>query len=105
MDGADLVQRPVAPGETFTYRFLLTDAGTFWHHPHSNETVRMERGLYGALILRGADELTVDRERVLVRDDTMLDRDGSIVPPGGWAEQRDGQEGRPAFSQEGPSPS
>ena len=94
MDGADLVQRPVAPGETFTYRFLLSDAGTFWHHPHSNETVRMERGLYGALILRGADELTVDRERVLVRDDTMLDRDGSIVPPGGWAEQRDGQEGQ-----------
>ncbi len=94
MDGTDIVQRPVAPGETFTYRFLLTDAGTFWYHPHHNETVQMERGLYGALIVREADEPTVDRERVLVLDDIILDRDGSIVPPGDWVERRDGREGR-----------
>lgn len=29
MDGTDLVQRPIAPGESFTYRFRLPDAGTF----------------------------------------------------------------------------
>lgn len=43
MDGTDLVQKTVAPGETFTYRFKLTDAGTFWYHSHTNETVQMER--------------------------------------------------------------
>ena len=43
MDGTDMVQRPIAPGETFTYRFRLPDAGTFWYHPHMHETVQLER--------------------------------------------------------------
>ena len=30
MDGTEMVQRPVGPGEAFTYRFRLPDAGT-WH--------------------------------------------------------------------------
>jgi FtsP/CotA-like multicopper oxidase with cupredoxin domain len=30
MDGTEVVQRPVQPGETFTYRFTPPDAGTFW---------------------------------------------------------------------------
>ena len=35
MDGVPhLTQRPVAPGETFTYEFDAVDAGTFWYHPH-----------------------------------------------------------------------
>jgi FtsP/CotA-like multicopper oxidase with cupredoxin domain len=51
MDGTDMVQRPIKPGDTFTYRFTLRDAGTFWYHPHMNETVQLERGLYGALIV------------------------------------------------------
>src|SRR5919199_2586983 len=56
MDGTDMVQHPIAPGESFTYRFKLPDAGTFWYHPHSNETVQLERGLYGALVVRGPNE-------------------------------------------------
>jgi FtsP/CotA-like multicopper oxidase with cupredoxin domain len=48
------------------YRFRVPDAGTFWYHPHSNETVQLEMGLYGALIVRGKDELQLDAERVLV---------------------------------------
>src|SRR5690349_13212541 len=32
MDGTDAVQKPVAPGEAFEYRFVLPDAGTFWYH-------------------------------------------------------------------------
>jgi FtsP/CotA-like multicopper oxidase with cupredoxin domain len=93
MDGTDMVQRPIAPGDTFTYRFKLPDAGTFWYHPHSNETVQMERGLYGALVVRGADEPVLDRERVLVLEDVKLDRKGQIAPPGWWLEQHSGREG------------
>jgi FtsP/CotA-like multicopper oxidase with cupredoxin domain len=59
MDGTEVVQRPVQPGETFTYRFTPPDAGTFWYHPHANETEQLEKGLYGALIVRAADELAV----------------------------------------------
>jgi FtsP/CotA-like multicopper oxidase with cupredoxin domain len=93
MDGTEMVQRAVAPGETFTYRFRLPDAGTFWYHPHFNETVQLERGLYGAIVVRGEDEPTLDRERVLVLDDVKLDRDGRIAPPGGWIERHNGREG------------
>jgi FtsP/CotA-like multicopper oxidase with cupredoxin domain len=38
MDGTEAVRRPVRPGEMFEYRFELPDAGTFWYHPHINET-------------------------------------------------------------------
>ena len=93
MDGTEMVQRPVPPGGTFTYRFFLPDAGTFWYHPHSNETVQLERGLSGALIVRGSDEPRLDAERVLVLDDVALDRAGQIRPPGGWIEHHDGRQG------------
>jgi len=89
MDGTDMVQHPIAPGETFTYRFTLLDAGTFWYHSHSNETVQVERGLYGALIVRAADEPVFDRERVLVLSDVMLDPDGRVASP----ERRHGRDG------------
>ena len=93
MDGTENVQRPVMPGETFTYRFVTRDAGTFWYHPHMNETVQLERGLYGALIVRGPDEPQLDAERVLVLDDVALDRAGQIKPPGWWIEKHDGRQG------------
>ncbi len=93
MDGTDMVQHPVAPGETFTYRFALRDAGTFWYHPHSDETVQLERGLYGALVVRGPDEPRLDGERVLVLDDVALDREGRIKPRGGFVERHDGRQG------------
>jgi len=93
MDGTEMVQRPVAPGETFTYRFRLPDTGTFWYHPHLNETVQLERGLYGAIVVRGPEEPQLDAERVLVFDDVQLDRKGQIKPPGWWLESHNGREG------------
>jgi FtsP/CotA-like multicopper oxidase with cupredoxin domain len=93
MDGTEMVQRPVAPGEMFTYRFTLPDAGTFWYHPHVHETVQLERGLYGAIVVRGPDEPRLDVERVLVLDDVQLDRAGQIKPPGWWLESHNGREG------------
>src|ERR671914_347289 len=93
MDGTDMVQRPVAPGDTFVYRFKLPDAGTFWYHPHKNEIVQLERGLYGAIVVRGPNEPELDAERVLVLDDVQLDRKGQIKPPGWWIERHDGRQG------------
>jgi FtsP/CotA-like multicopper oxidase with cupredoxin domain len=93
MDGTQSVQRPVQPGETFTYRFTPPDAGTFWYHPHANETQQLEKGLYGALIVRGADEPVVDREQILVFDDLRVDKKGQIAKFGGFKERHDGREG------------
>ena len=93
MDGTQMVQHPVDPGESFTYRFRVPDAGTFWYHSHFNETVQLERGLYGALIIRAADEPVFDADRTLVLDDVELEKDGQIKPPGKWLESHDGREG------------
>jgi FtsP/CotA-like multicopper oxidase with cupredoxin domain len=93
MDGTEMVQRSVAPGETFIYRFRVPDAGTFWYHPHLNETVQLEMGLYGALIVRGDDEPRLDAERVLMLDDLRLDKKGQIADFGGLIEMHDGREG------------
>ena len=93
MDGTDDVQPPVQPGETFTYRFTPKDAGTFWYHPHANEVEQLERGLYGALIVRGPDEPVVDREQILVFDDLKLDRADRIAKFGGLKQRHDGREG------------
>jgi FtsP/CotA-like multicopper oxidase with cupredoxin domain len=93
MDGTEMVQRPVMPGQTFTYRFKVPDAGTFWYHPHMNETVQLERGLYGVFVVRGPNEPQLDVERVLVLDDVQLDSKGQIKPPGWWLESHDGREG------------
>ena len=93
MDGTDMVQQPVAPGATFIYRFRLPDAGTFWYHPHSHETEQLERGLYGALIVRGDGEPQLDAERVLVFDDVKLDTKGQLAKFGGLVQFHDGREG------------
>ncbi len=92
MDGTQHVQRPVQPGETFVYRFTPPDAGTFWYHPHANEPQQLEKGLYGALIVRGADEPVVDREQILVLDDVRADARG-LAKFGGFRERHDGREG------------
>ena len=93
MDGTDIVQRTVAPGETYTYRFRASDAGTFWYHSHTNETVQMERGLYGALVVRGDEGLVFDGEQVLVFDDLKLDARGWLARFGGFVQGHDGREG------------
>lgn len=93
MDGTEMVQRPVEPGESYEYCFVLPDAATFWYHSHVNETEQLERGLYGALVVRGPDEPTVDREQVLMLDDLKLDPEGDVAPFGDEHEHHAGREG------------
>lgn len=93
MDGAPHSQDPVPPGETFEYRFLVEDEGTFWYHPHANEPEQMERGLYGAIVVRGDAEPEVDAESVVLLDDLLLDAAGELAPFGGILEAHGGREG------------
>lgn len=96
MDGTDSVQRPIAPGEEFEYRFVVPDAGTFWYHSHLNETKQMERGMYGALIVDQHDSLKTDAERVLMIDDMKLTADNEFKKGNflsRWIERHDGREG------------
>ncbi|MFV1852661.1 MAG: multicopper oxidase family protein [Thalassospira sp.] len=81
MDGVPgLTQKPVAPGETFEYRFTARDAGTYWYHPHINAPTQLARGMYGALIVEEDDPISVDREFVWLIDDWRLGANGEIDP-------------------------
>jgi len=97
MDGTGAVQKPVAPGEVFEYRFVLPDAGTFWYHSHANETVQLEKGMYGALIVEDSTDPVFDGEKVLMIDDMKLNSDNEFTKPGWFVprivERHDGREG------------
>jgi FtsP/CotA-like multicopper oxidase with cupredoxin domain len=93
MDGTEAVQPPVEPGGAFDYEFVVPDAGTFWYHSHVNETEQLERGLYGALVVRGPDEPSLDGERILLLDDLKLGPDDEVAPFGDEHELHAGREG------------
>ncbi|CAM6108899.1 unnamed protein product [Calypogeia fissa] len=49
-DGAAFVsQCPIAPGETYTYKFKVTQPGTYFYHGHNG--MQRAAGLYGSLIV------------------------------------------------------
>jgi FtsP/CotA-like multicopper oxidase with cupredoxin domain len=48
---AGVTQDAVAPGQRYTYRFVATQAGTFWYHSHQVSHTQVEGGLLGALVV------------------------------------------------------
>jgi FtsP/CotA-like multicopper oxidase with cupredoxin domain len=48
---AGVTQDAVAPGESFTYRFVADVAGTYWYHAHQVSSEAVRRGLFGILIV------------------------------------------------------
>jgi len=97
MDGTGVAQKPIESGEVFEYRFVVPDAGSFWYHSHSNETVQCERGMYGALIVEDKADPVTDGEKVFMIDDMKLDEDNKFTKPGWFIpriiERHDGREG------------
>lgn len=55
----------IAPGETFTYRFPIQQAGTYWFHSHSG--FQEPDGAYGAIIIepRDGERIRADRDYVV----------------------------------------
>ncbi len=79
MDGvAGLTQEAVKPGQTFDYRFVAPDAGTYWYHPHNRTWEQMARGLYGLLIVDEADKVEVDHDIAIAIDDWQLKHNGQL---------------------------
>lgn len=63
-------QDPIPPGGSHLYTFTPPDAGTYFFHTHVG--TQLDRGLYGALIVEPRrEELSYDREAVLVLDDWL----------------------------------
>jgi FtsP/CotA-like multicopper oxidase with cupredoxin domain len=56
MDGTIAMQSPIPAGGTFRYEFVFKDAGLYWYHPHMRADVQVQKGLYGAIRVRGPNE-------------------------------------------------
>ncbi len=85
---AGVTQDAVAPGQSFVYRFVARDAGTYWYHAHQVSSEAVRRGLFGALVVEPAEPVgpdlvvpvhTVDGIPMVADTDGMLVR---AVPPG-----------------------
>lgn len=70
MDGVPgLSYKGIAPGETFTYRFTVKQAGTYWYHSHSG--FQEQKGIYGAIVIEpaAAPLVAFDHDEVVVLSD------------------------------------
>src|SRR5690242_16081442 len=97
MDGVPGASQPqVETGGTFTYDFVVPDAGLYWYHPHVMSAAQVGFGLYGALLVEGNDEqVNVPDQTVLVLSDIGIDNRGKLDPPdsGGSTGMAFGREG------------
>ena len=80
MDGVPgASQPPVEPGGSFTYDFVVPDAGLFWYHPHVMSAAQVGFGLYGPLLVEDPDDpVKVPDQLVLVLSDLATDDDGKL---------------------------
>jgi FtsP/CotA-like multicopper oxidase with cupredoxin domain len=83
MDGpAEVTQRPVPTGGTFTYEFTAGQVGTYFYHSHDHPDRQQGLGLYGALII---DPLTPTATSAYDAEYTVqlqewLEREGLTYP-------------------------
>jgi FtsP/CotA-like multicopper oxidase with cupredoxin domain len=97
MDGVPGISQPdVKPGESFTYDFVVRDAGLYWYHPHVMSAAQVGFGLYGPLLVEDPnDGVGVADEVTLVLSDIGFDAKGRLEPAdsGGSAGMVFGREG------------
>ena len=82
-DGTHQTQRPMAVGESFTYRLRFPDEGLYWYHPHIRQDYGQEMGLYGNILVEPNEPdywPPAHREVLLTLDDILLDEDGRVAP-------------------------
>jgi len=69
----------IAPGETFVYRFLVRQSGTYWYHSHS--MFQEQTGLYGAIVIAptAGYAQAFDRDYVVLLSDWSFETPETIV--------------------------
>ena len=74
--------RDVAPGESFTFRFVASDPGVFMYHCGTKPVLaHIANGMYGAIVVEPKAGLPpVDNEYVLVASEWYLNGDGIAEP-------------------------
>jgi manganese oxidase len=69
-----ITQPPVKPGQSFTYEFVVPNAGSHMYHSHHNSAAQVSLGLLGAFIVEPKNPLPVERADV---DHVMILNDGA----------------------------
>lgn len=74
LDGVPFItQPPVKPGESFTYEFVVPNAGSHMYHSHHNAAKQVGLGLLGAFIVEPKNPRPIEK---VDRDFTMILNDG-----------------------------
>lgn len=77
MDGVAepaLTQKPIKPGETFTYEFVARPAGTFFYHSHVETDRQINIGLFAPIIIDPKRPArAVDQDVVLMLNEWRID--------------------------------
>lgn len=70
---------PIRPGQTYTYRFRLRQAGTYWYHSHS--AAQEQEGMYGAIIIdpAGREPVRADRDYVVFLSDHTAQKPETVL--------------------------
>jgi nitrite reductase (NO-forming) len=78
----DVAFKDVAPGESFTFRFVANDPGVFMYHCGTKPVLaHIANGMYGAIVVEPKAALPpADREYVLVASEWYLTGDGIDEP-------------------------
>lgn len=83
MDGpAEITQKPIQPGGSYTYEFTAQQSGTYFYHSHDHVDRQQALGLYGAMIIdpaNPADEIKADHEYVIQLQEWLM-REGLTYP-------------------------
>ncbi|MGE4416948.1 MAG: copper resistance system multicopper oxidase [Marinobacterium sp.] len=68
----------IKPGETYTYRFPIKQAGTYWYHSHSG--FQEQEGIYGPIVIEPANRepFKFDREYVVMLSDWSAETGNQI---------------------------
>ena len=100
-DGSPLDPVPSGGSRDYVFRLGKGTAGTYWYHPHPDRTAtkQVARGLFGAIVIRAADDpLAGIPDRLLMLSDNRFREDGSVdLPdphsPQAQIDQENGREG------------
>lgn len=68
----------IKPGEIYTYRFQLRQAGTYWYHSHS--AAQEQAGMYGAIVIApaAADPVRTDLDHVVLLSDHTAENPDTV---------------------------
>lgn len=76
-------QKPVKPGESYSYNLYFPDSGIYWYHPHVREDEQQDLGLAGNILVVPKKDIynPVNREEVVMLDDILIDDQGVVPYP------------------------